>query len=230
MTTRPLRRRILQALVGSSVLVVLGVAVIGFAHTEAGRPLLRYIPGMGACPLGPPLTAEDQTRVRGEILAPYAGDHPAASRRVLSFELGRTTSAEVSAWATHHGLACAPGRRLALRCTGVPAQSLDQVAAFDAVSFDFDAEGRLVTLEGSASLTDPALAAGYVAARDRTLRDQLGAPVTTRGEAQAAVVAAGPLSQISREFRSSDIRTHVAATNDGHGRYNIREFHQLITG
>ncbi len=229
MTRRPIRRRVLQALGALTGLTVLGVALIGFAHTESGRPLLRYIPGMGACPLGAPLTAEDRTRVRGELLAPLAGEGAAGSRRVLAFELGRTTAADVSAWASSHGITCGPGRKLALRCTAVPARSLDEVAAFDEVSFDFDTAGRLVMIEGSASLDDPSRAAGYVAARDLALRDHLGAPTTSRGDARPEAVH-GALSQISREFRRSDVRAQVVATNSGRGRFTIREFHQLITG
>lgn len=229
MTRRPIFRRTLQVLGALTGLVVLGVAVIGFAHTERGRPLLRYIPGMGACPLDAPLTAEDRSRVRGEVLAPLAGERAAGSRRALAFELGRTTADDVAAWASSHGIACAPARKLALRCTAVPAASLAEVAAFDEVSFDFDAAGRLVMVEGSASLDDATRAADYVAARDLALRDDLGSPTTSRGDARAEAVR-GALSQISREFRRSDVRAQIVATNSGQGRFTIREFHQLITG
>ena len=230
MTRRPILRRVLQVLGALTGLAVVGVAVIGFAHTERGRPLLRYIPGMGACPLdASTLTAQDRSRVRGEVLAPYAEGHAASSRRALAFELGRTTADDVSAWATSHGITCGPARKLGLRCTAVPARSLDEVAAFDEVAFEFDADGRLVTVTGSASLADATLAADYVAARDLALRDHLGAPATSHGDARAEAVR-GALSQISREFRRSDVRAQVIATNSGRGRFTIREFHQLIAG
>jgi hypothetical protein len=225
MTRHPIRRRILQLLGATAALGVLGVAVIGFAHTETGRPLLQYIPGMGACPLGPPLSAEDRMRVRGELLAPLAGVGAATSRRVLAFELGRTSAADVSAWAASHAIQCAPGRKIGLRCTAVPADALGQTHAFDEVSFEFDAGDRLISVEGSANLQDAAVAIDYVATRDLALRDQLGEPTASRDTALA-----GPLSQMSRDFRRSDIRAHVNATNMGRGRYKIREFHQLIEG
>ena len=224
-------RRVLQTLKVSAVLGVLAVAVIGFAHTEHGRPLLQYIPGMGACPLdAAQLTAEHRTRVRDELLAPLAGDQSAASRRVLGFELGRTTADDVSAWAALHGISCAPARKLALRCMTVPASTTGQSTAFDEISFDFDVDGRLVMVEGSASLQDATLAADYVATRDVALRDQLGEPTTSRGAARAETVTVGLLSQMEREFRSSDVRATVVATNRGQGRFTIREFHQLIAG
>jgi hypothetical protein len=92
MSPHPIRRRVLQVFGVCAALGTLGVAVIGFAHTELGRPLLQYIPGMGACPLdGVDLTAEDRMRLRGQVLASVAGDTAAGSRQVLSFELGRTT-------------------------------------------------------------------------------------------------------------------------------------------
>jgi hypothetical protein len=231
MSGHPIRRRVLQILGVSAALGVMGVAVIGFAHTEHGRPLLKYIPGMGACPLDvAPLTAEDRMRVRGEVLAPLLGDQAAVSRKALAFELGRTTADEVSTWATSHRIACAPGRKLALRCTSVPAQSTGQATAFDAVSFDFDMDGRLVMVEASASLDDAAKAADYVATRDLALRDNLGAPTTSRGAARAETVTRGALSQILREFRRSDVRAQVVATNSGLGRFTIREFHQFTAG
>lgn len=231
MNSRSIRRRVLQVLGLSTALAVIGVAIIGFAHTEHGRPLLAYIPGMGACPLdGAPLTAEDRTRIRGEVLAPLVGQHAARSRHALTFELGRTTAADVSAWATSHDISCAPGRKLALRCTPVPAQSIGQSTGFDEVSFDFDMDGRLVMVEASASLNDAARAADYVATRDLDLRDNLGTPTSSLGAARAEVVTKGPLSQISREFRGSDVRSRVMATNSGLGRFTIREFHQLTAG
>lgn len=230
MNRHPIRRWALRAFLGAATLAALGVAVIGFAHTEPGRPLLRYIPGMGACPLDAPLTAADRTRVRQQVLAPLAGEHPAASRKVLTFELGRTTRADVTAWAAAHAIACQPGRKLALRCLSVPSSALDQVTAFDEVSFDFGPDDQLTTLDGSSSLDDAALAADFVATRDRTLRDQLGAPTTVRGEANAETVNVGPLSQISREFRFSDVHTRVIATNSSRGKFAVREFHQLIAG
>lgn len=231
MSPHPIRRRVLQVFGVCAALGTLGVAVIGFAHTELGRPLLQYIPGMGACPLdGVDLTAEDRMRLRGEVLASVAGDTAAGSRQVLSFELGRTTVDEVSAWAKSHGISCAPGRKVALRCDSVPAQSTGQATAFDEVSFDFDPQGRLLMVEGSASLQDAAQAAGYVAARELALRDLLGEPTTSRGAARAETVTAGALSQISREYQHSDVHTKVVATNLGHGRFTIREYHQLIPG
>lgn len=231
MHEHPVRRRIFQAVRLTVALVVVFVAVVGFAHTEHGRPLLRYIPGMGACPLdGVVLSAEDRARVRGEVLAPLAGERAAASRRALAFELGRTSVADVTAWAAEQGVTCSPGRKLGMRCTTVPARSLAGVAEFDEVSLEFDADGRLAAVEGSASLTDPARAAEYVATRDRALRDSLGEPVTIRGDAVATTVARGPLSQIAREFRTRDVRAGVVATNSGGGRFTIREYHQLIAG
>ncbi len=230
-TTHPIRRRVLQAAGVTSGLSIAFVAIVGFAHTEAGRPLLRYIPGMSACPLdGPPLTAEDRMRVREQTLGPLAGTTPASTRTVLAFELGTTRRHDVDAWALAHGLACAPGRKLALRCTDVPAAALGGSGDLDEVSFDFAPDDTLVALEGSARLADASSAAAFVARRDASLRTSMGEPTTARGEATAAAVARGPLSQVSREFRRSDVRAQVVATNLGHGRFGVREFHQLLPG
>lgn len=235
MTAHPNHRRIFAALGITTGIVALLVAVIGVAHTPFGRPLLRYIPGMGACPLdAAPLTAEDRMRVRGDTLAALGGQGVATSRVALRFDLGTTARAEVEGWAAEHGLACAPGRKLALRCTDVPSGALagavTEGVRFDELSFDFDLEGRLVTIEGSSHVADAQTAVDYVASRDASLRAALGAPSVMHGEADAKSVSRGPLSQISREFRRQDVRAKVVATNFGRGRFGLREFHQLVTG
>jgi hypothetical protein len=210
--------------------VLLGVGLIGFAHTEAGRPLLRYIPGMGACPLDVvALTEDDKRRVRAELLAPLAGERAATDRRALAFELGRTTATEVDAWATAHGVKCVSGRKLELRCEGVPATAIDRTSGFDAVKFDFDEHGSLIALEASSVLDSADGAATWIADRDAALRDRLGDPAVRKGEPVADEVGKGPLSQISREYRGSDVRAKVAATNTGRGRFSVREFHQLVS-
>lgn len=230
MTKHPIRRRLFQLFGATAALGVAFVAVVGVAHTDFGRPLLRYVPGMGACPLDTAtLTAEDRIRVRGEQLAALAGEGEARSRVALAFELGTTTRADIDVWATAHELHCAPGRSLALRCDDVPAAALGE-RSFDEVSFEFDTTGVLLTVESSGHAADAASAAEYVARRDISLRAVLGEPTIVHGDAVAASVARGPLSQISREFRRSDVRAQVMATNLGRGRYGVREFHQLVSG
>lgn len=228
--THPIRRRLLQVLGASAALGAAFVAVVGVAHTDFGRPLLRYIPGMGACPLDVrTLTAEDRMRVRGEQLAALAGEGEARSRTALAFELGTTTRSDVDKWALAHELECTPGRSLALRCEDVPATALGE-RGFDEVSFEFDGAGVLLTVEGSGRAADAASAAAYVASRDVSLRATLGEPTVVHGDAIETAVSRGPLSQISREFRRSDVRAQVVATNLGRGRYGVREYHQLVTG
>jgi hypothetical protein len=231
MSAHPVRRRIFAALGITSGLALAMVAVIGVAHTEFGRPLLRYIPGMGACPLDvAPLTAAERLRVRNDTLVALGGEGVATSRAALAFELGSTGRTDVEHWAAEHGLQCVAGRKLALRCADVPAAALVGEGGFDEVSFDFDLDGRLVMLEGSSSVADAQSAVDYLTRRDQSLRSSLGQPTIIRGDATATAVSRGPLSQISREFRRSDVRASVIATNFGHGRFGIREFHQLIAG
>lgn len=230
MTRSQLRRRLVRGLGATCGVVLFGVGLIGFAHTEAGRPLLRYIPGMGACPLDVvPLTDDDRRRVRAEVLSPLAGERAATDRRALAFDLGRTTATDVDAWATEHGVRCGSGRRLELRCESIPAKAIDRATGFDVVSFDFDEDGTLVAIEASSVLDSAAVAATWIADREDALRDRMGDPAIRTGEPVAGEVAKGPLSQISREYRGSDVRAKVAATNTGRGRFAVREFHQLVS-
>lgn len=195
-TDHLIRRRMLQVVGGLSILGASFVAVVGVAHTDFGRPLLRYIPGMGACPLdAAALTAEERMRVRGEQLAAVAGEGAAPSRAVLAFELGVTTRADLDQWAVTHDLVCAPSRSMSLRCDGVPAAALGGTG-FDELSFELSPRDVLLAVEGSATVADADGAAKWIARRDELLRGALGEPTQTRGDAVAGDVSRGPLSTI----------------------------------
>ena len=127
-------RRVLFPTLG---LVVLGTALMGFAHTPAGRPLLRWmgmsIKGAG-CPLGYDVKAspEQKEAARRNFAAIHRGSSPARARPALGFGFEETTREQVRAWADSHGVKCAAPRsgaesrlrappRLALSRDGAPA-------------------------------------------------------------------------------------------------------------
>ena len=65
-----IRRRVVRGCVAVTGLGVAFVALVGYAHTEAGRPLLRYLPGMGgSCPHAElaQMSAVDRDRAREPV-------------------------------------------------------------------------------------------------------------------------------------------------------------------
>ncbi|MBX7078759.1 MAG: hypothetical protein K1X88_06180 [Nannocystaceae bacterium] len=206
------------------------VAVVGFAHTPAGRPLLRYLPGMGSsCPhaAAATMTADDRDRVRVQTLAQYRGEAPAASRDAAGFQLGSASRDEVERWALAHALACTAAGS-SLRCDAVPAGALPPGHVADTIHFGFDARDRVVSVDLSSRLPDAAIAAQWVERSDARLRAQLGEPTAQRGEATAAFMARAPLAQVASEFRRTELRAKVSVTNLGHGRFAARETYQQL--
>jgi hypothetical protein len=221
-------RRTAIATVGCGVAFV---GVVGFAHTDAGRPLLRYLPGMGStCPVQTAMAPEERDRLRGELLAGVRGADHASSRAALRFELGTTTRTDVAGWASTHAIACTQDRNATLRCTDVPAAALGIGLRSDELSFVFDAHDELVALDSSSRVDDAETAASFASRRTEELRARLGDPSSIAGEATAAFVGRGPLTQVSAEFRRAELRAKVVATNLGHGRFTVRELYQALPG
>lgn len=228
---RAIPRRLVRAAIAIAGLGLAFVGVVGFAHTPAGRPLLRYLPGMGSsCPMPTAMAADERDRLRGELLAGVRGEAHATSRAALRFELGMTSRADVDAWARAHAIACAADRNATLRCADVPADALGTALRSDELAFVFDAQDRLVALDSSSRVRDAETAARFASQRTAELRARLGDPSTVAGEPTAAFVGRGPLTQVSAEFRRAELRAKVVATNLGHGRYTVRELYQALPG
>ena len=104
------------------------VVLMGFAHTEAGRPLLHLFAKAAGCPVdfegGDPKVVE---AYRIERLRERSGTSLALSAVALDFELGRSTRADVEQWARSVGAECnsAPGQ-FQSECRGETAHTVCQ--------------------------------------------------------------------------------------------------------
>lgn len=214
-------------LVGGAMAGLAFVAVVGLAHTPLGRPLLRWLPGMGtSCPAGhEAMTLAERDRVRRDVLVPLRGEAPAASRRALAFELGTTGHADALAWSHTHALACIDaGARL--DCTDVPASALDGHVGADAIHLEFDEDGMLIAVEAVHRTDDAARAAELFHGRVDRIDAAVGPARAQSGAPER--LARGPLSQAAADYGFSDLRARVIATNLGHGRFVVREHWQGI--
>lgn len=210
-----LRRRLL-IWAGSSTVAFVGF--VGFAHTDSGRSLLSVLPGMG-CPLDRgPLSAEQLDHSRHKSLAAYRGEESASQRTVLVFELGRSTRTEVQAWATDTSAQCEARSDSRLRC-----ESGDAVR-----SFTFDRHDHVVALDVSRELHELSEAVEYGRQRQAEIAEVHGRPTTSSGELSTAMLSSGPLAHAKSEYRYSDLRGTLTATNMGHGRFVVRETWQAI--
>ena len=234
----------LKIALGSIVGLLLSfTALVGFAHTKAGRPLLPMLAWMGVklghgaarCPLGYDRAATPAQREasKAEFAGSHRGDMLAAGRPALGFTLDRTTRADVVSWASAHGVTCAPGAGHGpadLSCPDVPDAALPD--AFRGVGaatlwFTFGTADRLIAVisVGHAASADP-VAAAYASAT-RALDRDAGEPSRRAGDASPAQLASGVLYQASSEYRFRDYYAVARATNVGSGYALTEEYRSL---
>lgn len=219
----PTLRRVVLGLVATASVAT---GLIGFAHTSAGKPLLRYL--TGSCPIGEPLEDAQLDAARLTAVAPLRGATPAAARPALVFELDRSTQADVVAWAAQHGVACHE-ERMGLRCVDVPAGAAD-AAPFDEVLVRFDQSGRLVSIVASFSTQDVEAAVQRWTALSARVEQQAGAATARRGEATPTWLRKNTLGQAAASFHYADYLADITATNLGHGRMSVRATFQSPLG
>ncbi len=224
-----IRRRLLQVTGAIAATGLAFVGLVGVAHTELGRPLLQYLPGMGSsCPVGADLapTPEALDAARADVLERVRGTSPARSLDAFGFRLSSTTRADVLAWAGAHAVACTSDRHSGLRCTDVPPRALPIARPVDEIEFSFAADDRLVSASVSTLASSPAAAADLVTRRADAIGRRLGAPTSRRGEPTAAFLERGAMTQVAYEYRRADLRARLVATNLGVRGIGVREIVQ----
>ncbi|MES1204482.1 MAG: hypothetical protein ABUS79_00970 [Pseudomonadota bacterium] len=218
------RKRVLRAggwIAGSALFLT---ALMGFAHTPAGRPLLgalgRAFRG-SACPLGYDRAPSPQARERARLgfAATHRGPAPAAGRPALGFELDRTTLIEVRSFMASRGITCREATAAAdLVCVNVPGRLLP--AAFHAQAsrdlwFNFGTAHELTSVVAVSRSTTARQISAAFAGVTGTIAAQAGRPTRARGAADAASLGAGALRQASNEFAYADYYACARATNMG---------------
>jgi len=223
-------RRQLRALAGAAAFFAVAMGLIGFAHTKHGRPLLALLRGAPGCPVGAgKLSPEQRDAAQVKVLSPLRGAERAAARPAFGFALERTTRAEVEQWAAQKGVRCEPTKHgLALRCLAVPAAVLAEAEHdVDSLLFLFDGASHLVAVDASRAQLSPEEAAHLVEAVTGALAAKAGPPAKQDGEADPDYLTGGSLRRVGAEFRFSDYRAQVSATNLGEKMF-VREQYQSI--
>jgi hypothetical protein len=228
-------RRVLGSFVG---VAVLGTALMGFAHTPPGRPLLLWMglsmKGAG-CPLGYDVKASDAQKeaARQGFAALHRGTEPARARPSLGFLLEGTTREQVLAWAQEHGVKCATPRSVAdLECEQVPASLLSNPGRRLPVQnlwLNFGAGGTLVSAIALSRSPEVDLIHASYAAVNEALTQQAGSPAKRDVEGDPTWLSGGLLRQTSAEYRFLDFYALARATNMGDGFLLTEEYRALPT-
>jgi hypothetical protein len=218
-------RRALRAVAGGAVGLTLALTgVVGFAHTPAGRPLLKML-GMrglaaGTCPLGydHAATPEDREAASHRFASSHAGDTAAASRPAVGFDLDHTTRSDVQAWAYANGVTCAAAKGpYDLACSDVPGALLPAAyrGAGSATLWLTFGEGERL-LEVSSLVRAPSAApvsAAFAAVTSDVARAAGQAPTVTEDASAERLASSGSLYQATAEFRLRDYYAVARATH-----------------
>ncbi|GAC1352284.1 MAG: hypothetical protein NVS3B20_14860 [Polyangiales bacterium] len=227
-------KRMKIALATAVAIPALGVGLIGFGHTQAGRPILSLLGIRMGCPVGydRKVTAAEIDAYRAKSVKTLSGQGEAHDRTALGFELGKTTRADVSAWAKGAGAGCSTlDSDTALRCKGLPGSSfvgVTRAEPIDDLFFRFDGGGRLVALDATRMGVAPEEAASFLDAEGGKLRERLGPPTQPLGDHTAAFLASGPMLRSGLEYRFANYAVDLSATNVGGRGILVREQYRAI--
>jgi len=217
--------------VSSLALGTLFTAVVGFAHTPPGRPLLAVMgrwmgssmtaKAGGKCPLGYDVKASpaEKEATRRQFAAVHAGTERAHARPALGFELDKTTRAEITNWATTHDVKCVvPKAGSDLDCSDVPAEALpsgEPGMGFHSLWFTFGAGDALTSAIGvrrDARVEE--ISSTFKRVTDEVSK-AAGPPTLVQGDPSPATLSSGALYQASAEYRFRDYFVITRATNMG---------------
>ncbi|MEZ4375530.1 MAG: hypothetical protein R3B07_32265 [Polyangiaceae bacterium] len=221
-----MRRWLKRALVTSSVTCALGVGLIGFAHTKAGRPLLGWLQGAPGCPVGegkadPAAIEAYRTRTLQKSLAHASAE--AHATPALGFSLGQSTRNEVRAFAEqHHGTCKETASQAALKCSG-----FDAAAQVTDVYAQFDTEGRLVALDAFSTLS-PDGAVAYFEQRKLALTREVGPATKQSGVRPVTAELGKPYARSGVEFAYKRYSAKLSVMNFGKRGIQVREQYQWL--
>jgi hypothetical protein len=188
----------------------------------------------GGCPFGfdHEESAEGHKVAKARLDATLRGQTPALARPALGFTLDVTTVTDVQQWSIAHGLGCeAKHGGTLVECGEVPASALPRGAGalgLTSAWFQFGDHGTLESLK--TVRRDPVVGA-VSAAFDAVQTDvsaRAGAPAKQDGSAAPEVLANGALRQAMVEYRFTDYRALVRATNMGNGFVLSEEYATLV--
>lgn len=230
----------------SAGLLAASTALMGFAHTKTGRPLLGLLgggqkpalaqtKGGGSCPLGFSKEGGDPA-AKDAVLKAQAdklrGAERALARPALGFALDKTTKSDVESWANRNGVTCkVPKVGADLDCSNVPAALLSQGGGGpDAKSiwFTFDSRERLVFLTAIRYDSDPNAAASLYNGTVSLLSKLAGPPSKSQGEPSAEYLSAGLWHQAQASFAFNDYHAKAAVTHLRQGEFMLVEEYRSL--
>lgn len=218
------RRGLRRYAMPSVAALTVAIGLVGAMHLKAARPVLAML-GV-PCPVDN-TTAEQVSALRASGLAHLRADQFAPARPVPGgFVLDGTTAEEAARWAHENGIACDDVKHgySYLRCRGVDANKLGLAGPpISELWLSFGPSGHIVGIDvyrRGMSASDTT--AAWDGARD-ALRNALGMPTLTMGDASPEVLSRSPLQTARFQYRFSDYVAIVTASNLPYAGLAVRE-------
>lgn len=242
MAANPSLKKILWSVAGFAVA---STALMGFAHTKPGRPLLALMAGGkkpalervesegGSCPLGfsksKPSEKDAVLRAQADKLR---GAEHALARPALGFVLDKTTKADVESWAKANSISCTvPKTGPDLDCSSVPVEILPRAGGgptAKSVWFVFDSHDRLVSLTAIRYDNDSSSAASLYNGTVKSLSQTAGPPSKGEGETSAEFLSAALWRQARSAFAFNDYHAQTSVTHLRQGEFMFVEEYRSL--
>jgi hypothetical protein len=222
------RARVVRAVrrwvIGASTLLALTMAVGGFLHTKAGRPLLaRMFPN--ACPMNF-ATAERVDQARRIAVAVDRGSSSAPARPAFGFRLDASTKSDVLAWAKAHHVSCTDEHAWLIKCDEVDPVALGRPASegrVEELALGFRPDGRLVNVTTLRRHLTPEEGNRVAEQIGRELYRQLGKAREPDQVVGEGTLTGDALSSKRVSFRYADYAADVVALNLPQSGVAVRE-------
>jgi hypothetical protein len=228
MTTRFATKALLIKL-GASIGAVglLGTGLIGFMHTDAGKPMLHWFANQAGCPVS--FDDSDPAKVeayRSQRLREKGGDEPALSAPALGFQLGAATKEQVKTWLSSQGVNCDEKRQgSVLQCENVKLTQQPEIAN---LHLQFDAAERLVAVDVQRTQACGQDAVRHLSKLQKELETDVGPVTAARGQLDAQYLEQASFQVAATEFRYSNYLAKLSATHLGAG-VKVREQYQWVS-
>lgn len=221
------KRRLRQVAVWLLSSSLIGVALIGAAHTPVGRPLLAWLPGGPGCPALTEASPREVEAFRVAELRRRQGTPKPQSTPALGFELGVTTRTDVRSWADRHALRCKSERSgSVLRCIEVPPAATPGGRAIDDLYLQFDASERLVAVDAQHREGTAESAVAHLSSRAESLTRAVGPTTEISGDPTAGYLTRHRFARAEFEYRYRGYLAEISALNHGRGVVRVREQYQ----
>jgi hypothetical protein len=206
------------------VIVLTFTAFMGFAHTPAGRPLLKLpmMKWMGmhlnqasaVCPMGYNHleTAADRQHRRDRVAALRSELPFARSREALDFVIGQTPRNAIERWALANGGNCTRLRSsYESECSGRFFH-----ANTSTLWLEFDSKDRLISARGIEEYREPESALALFARLKNQIKSQAGTRMIVKGPEKIEELRKGLLRQVSvlSDFRNYSVNARLTNMGD----------------